>query len=133
MFIAVNTFFALKVHYGLCSVGAAEIVCHVHVKYTYLCSPQFFPPIHFSHLSLKPKSHIHHEAYLVAKKPICSKLVCSSELPQWLHQKINRDLCLSLCNSLVIWSQRMAQGTTEIFKQELLLPTCRLLHLCNVK
>lgn len=69
----------------------------------------------------------------MAKKLICSKLVCSSELSQWLHQKINRDLFFPFCNSLVIWSQRRGQGTSEIFKQEPMLPTCRLLHLCNVK
>lgn len=40
-----------QAHYGLCSVRAAEIVCYVRVKY--LCIPQFFPPIPFSHLPLK--------------------------------------------------------------------------------
>lgn len=42
-----------KVHYGLCSIGAVETLCQVHVKYTYLFIPQFFPPVHFSHLPLK--------------------------------------------------------------------------------
>lgn len=120
-----------KVHYGLCSIGDIEILCQVHVKYTYLCIPQFSPPVHFSHLTLKTQEPYTWSSFGGKETNLfkISMLLRAGTVTS-LEGK---QTCFSLCNSLVIWSQRWAQGTSEILKQELLLPTCRLLHLCNVK